>query len=232
MPTQKDFKRLVRARMVKTGEAYTAARAQLLTKPQSPAPRVATPAAPASIDFAKLAGMSDAVIKAKTGCTWERWVWALDRVNAHTWPHREIAGYVRKKYQVPNWWTQTVTVGYERIKGLRVIGQRRDGGFEVSKSKTFAVSLSKLYRAFHDKRTRADWLPGVDLKVRTATRGKSMRITWPDGTAVDVAFLSKGTAKALVAVQHRKLPDKTAATKMKEYWAERLSALRDVVSAA
>ncbi len=28
MPSQKDFKRLVRARMRKTGEAYTAARAQ------------------------------------------------------------------------------------------------------------------------------------------------------------------------------------------------------------
>jgi hypothetical protein len=35
MPTQKDFKRLVRARMAKTGEAYTAARAQLLRKPVS-----------------------------------------------------------------------------------------------------------------------------------------------------------------------------------------------------
>ena len=30
MPTQKDFKRLVRRRMQKTGESYTAARAQLL----------------------------------------------------------------------------------------------------------------------------------------------------------------------------------------------------------
>src|SRR5207247_2767657 len=32
MPTNKDFKRLVRARMQKTGEAYTAARAHLLQK--------------------------------------------------------------------------------------------------------------------------------------------------------------------------------------------------------
>ena len=30
MPVQKDFKRLVRARMKKTGEAYTAARLRLL----------------------------------------------------------------------------------------------------------------------------------------------------------------------------------------------------------
>jgi len=45
MPTNKDFKRLVRARMRKTGESYTAARAHLLTKKQGhaaagPDPRV------------------------------------------------------------------------------------------------------------------------------------------------------------------------------------------------
>jgi hypothetical protein len=34
MPTDKDFKRLVRARMARTGEAYTTARAQL--RPDDP----------------------------------------------------------------------------------------------------------------------------------------------------------------------------------------------------
>ena len=109
MPANKDFKRLVRARMHKTGESYTAARAHLITKQHARTP-----------EYAKLAGMtSDAALQAKTGCTWERWVKALYRVQAHTWPHRRIAAYVHEKYQVPGWWSQTVTVGYERIKGLR-----------------------------------------------------------------------------------------------------------------
>src|SRR5437867_10731410 len=124
MPTNKDFKRLVRARMRKTGEAYTAARAQLLSKKHAPAPAPAPLATAAN--YATLAGRSDAALKANTGCTWERWVKALDRVAAHTWPHRRIAEYVSEKYKVPGWWAQTVTVGYERIKGLRAIGQRRD----------------------------------------------------------------------------------------------------------
>src|SRR3989449_5622327 len=116
MPTYKDFKRLVRARMQKTGEAYTAARAHLLQKQQESRP----------VDYARLAGMmSAAALKARTGCTWERWVKALDRVAAHRWPHREIAHYVHEKYKVPGWWAQTVTVGYERIKGLRAIGDRK-----------------------------------------------------------------------------------------------------------
>ena len=41
MPTQKDFKRLVRTRMAKTGEAYTAARAQLLKRRSADLPGAA-----------------------------------------------------------------------------------------------------------------------------------------------------------------------------------------------
>src|SRR3989454_12746227 len=221
MPTNKDFKRLVRARMQKTGEAYTAARAHLLQKQQESRP----------VDYARLAGMmSDAALKAKTGCTWERWVKALDRVQALTWPHRRIAAYVHEKYKVPGWWSQTVTVGYERIKGLRAIGQRRDGRFEATKSRTFAVSLSRLYRAWSDAGTRVRWLPGVDLTVRTATRHKSMRITWPDKTSVQVGFAARSAAKSQVQIQHARLPDKGAATKMKEYWGGRLAALQEVLA--
>jgi hypothetical protein len=218
MPTHKDFKRLVRGRMQKTGESYTAARAHFLTKQQARAP-----------EYAKLAGLRDATLKAKTGCTWERWVKALDRVRAHTWPHGRIAAYVHEKYKVPGWWCQTVTVGYERIKGLRAIGQRRGGGFEASKSKTFAVPLARLYRAWSDARTRGRWLPEVDLTIRTATRDKSMRITWPDRTSVEVYFMAKGAAKSQLVVQHRKLPDHAAATRMKQSWGERLGALGEVL---
>src|SRR5215218_2944556 len=46
MPRQKDLKRLVRARTQKTGEAYTAARAQIVRKQRISTPTDA-PAAPA-----------------------------------------------------------------------------------------------------------------------------------------------------------------------------------------
>jgi len=225
MPANKDFKRLVRGRMQKTGESYTTARVHILNKKTKPAPAPKT-----RVDYAALAGMSDAALKAKTGCTWERWVLALDYAGAHEWPHREIAEYVHKKFKVPDWWSQTVTVGYERIKGLRAVGQRRGGGFETSKSKTFAVPLGRLYRAWVDAKTRGSWLPGVALTVRTATRNKSMRITWPDQTSVQLGFLGKGTRKSQVAVQHSKLADAAAATKMKAFWEDRLRALGEVLT--
>ena len=216
MPTNKDFKRVVRARMRKTGESYTAARATL-TRTTKPAP---TPAP----DLAAKAGFSDAVLTAKTGCTWEKWVFVLDRVKAWEWPHGEITAYIREKYHVPGWWTQAVAVGYERIKGLRAKGQRLDGTYEANKSKTVAAPAPRAFRAWKDGRTRRRWLP-EEVTVRTATASTSLRLRWEDGTTVAVWLTAKGRSKTAVAVSHMRLPDKATADRLKVFWAERLGAL-------
>jgi hypothetical protein len=235
MPTNKDFKRVVRARMKKTGESYTAARTQLLrdkkTKPvdaEKAQPVQVTKPKPA--DYAKVAGMSDAAVKKATGCTWERWVAALDYAKADTWTHPEIAKYVKTTFKTPDWWTQTVVVGYERIKGLRVHGQRRDGTYEVSKSKTIPAPVGELFDAFKNAQRRAEWLD-VPLEVRTATKNKSLRIRWSDGTPVDVGLLSKGAGKSQVAIGHRKLASKDEATRMKTFWSEKLDDLAQLLAA-
>ncbi len=85
---------------------------------------------------------------------------------------------------------------------MREVGQRCDGQFQASKSKTFAAPISRLYRSFSVKRTRGRWLPDVDLKIRTSTVDKSMRMTWPDGTSVNAYFTAKGPKKSQVAIQH------------------------------
>jgi uncharacterized protein YndB with AHSA1/START domain len=237
MTTQKDFKRLVRGRMQKTGESYTTARATLLKQrpgrgvpdangngvaPVAPAP--AAKAADPS-DFARLAGMSDAKIRENTGCNWERWVWTLDQVNAQDWPHPEIARYVKEKFKVRDWWTQAVTVGYERIRGLRERGQRRSGSWEASKSRTIGAGVSAVFKAFKQPKLRSAWLPGRKVAIRTAVPNKSMRITWEDGTSVELSFASKGRSKSMVAVQHTRLPSREAAAEAKAFWDEHLNAL-------
>jgi hypothetical protein len=226
MPKQKDLKRLVRSRMKKTGESYTAARAQLTRKKQGSTAAAST-AAPA-IDYAALAGMSDDAIKAKTGCTWQKWVYVLDRAGAMDMTHTQIAELVHTKWNVPGWWSQAVTVGYERIKGLRAVGQRRSGAWEASKSKTFNVPVDELFDAWTDARTRARWLPEKHT-VRKATHNRSIRIAWPDGTLVAVWFQSKG-GKSVAGVQHTKLRSKADAEQSKKFWAARLSALNDLLT--
>ena len=252
MPKQKDLKRVVRTRMRKTGESYTAARLHVLgkrkpaakkaaaatkagstvqrvgaaVKPAAAAKRPAkAPAKKAKSDYAALAGMSDETIAAKTGCTWEKWVGHLDYFGAADKPHGEIARHVHEKFGVPGWWAQAVTVGYERIRGLRAIGQRRSGSYEASKSKTVAAPVEQLFAAFADERSRERWMPGVKLTVRKATPSKSLRITWDDGTSVEALFYSKGPGKSVVTLAHTKLPDRARADELKRFWGEHLDAL-------
>lgn len=232
MPSDKDFKRLVRARMGKTGEAYTTARANLKKRPPTTTARATAPAKPAATvgtDYATLAGMSDGSIKAKTGCTWEKWVYVLDRKQAHAWEHKAIAEYVYATYKLDGWWAQTVAVGYERIKGLRQKGQRRSGSWEGSKSRTFTVPVSRLYAAWTDAKLRKQWLPEAKLVIRAAQTDRSLRITWPDGTSVECWFQAKGAAKSSVQVQHTKLASKADAEARKTYWAERLAVLGELL---
>lgn len=225
MPRQKDLKRLVRTRMKKTGEAYTTARARILERKQSATKAAARAGAQARpTDYAKLAGMSDEAVKAKTGCTWERWVYALDRRGADKMSHREITDIVHEKYKIDGWWAQTVTVGYERIKGLRERGQRRGGSYEASKSKTFNVPVSTLFAAFADLEALRRWLPEAG-HIRAASQNRSARLGMQDGSIAAFWFTEKGDGKSAVSVQQAKLPDKAAAERAKRYWGARLAAL-------
>jgi uncharacterized protein YndB with AHSA1/START domain len=219
MTRNKDLKRIIRTRVKKTGESYTAARAHVISTGKSKQ-------APArSVNLAELAGMSDDKVAAKTGRTWHAWLRTLDADKADTMSHGDIAAMVHGKHGVDNWWSQMVTVGYERIKGRRERGQRLDGMYEASKSKTFNVPVKTLFRAWADSGMRRRWLDDVKTVVRTATAPKSMRLQWPDGTIVAIWFTPKGETKSVVALAHTKLRDKAASDKAKTYWRDRLDAL-------
>jgi hypothetical protein len=217
VPRNKDLKRIVRDRIKKTGESYTAARAHIISKTKQPL-------APAS-DLAALAGKSDETISAKTGRTWQEWVRVLDADHAARMRHGEIAAVVHDKYHVNNWWSQMVTVGYERIKGLRGRGQRLDGFFEINKTRTFSVPVKTLFDAWARDAARRRWLDADGITVRSAASPKSIRLRWPDGTLVVVWLIAKGATKSTAAVVHTKLPDRVASDKAKRYWADRLEAL-------
>jgi hypothetical protein len=214
MTRDKDRKRLIRTRMKKTGESYSAAREHLNRTDHAPRESMAS-----------IAGMSDDAVRGRTGRTWPQWVRALDTVDASTLPHRDIAHHLRTDHNLSNWWAQMVTVGYERIKGLRDVGQRRDDAYEANKTRTVPVSVSVLYRAFADGRVRRRWLPGVAWSVRTATPDKSMRITCPDGTRVAIEFAARGDAKSRVSIQHGGLKSRSTADSRKAFWDECLDAL-------
>src|SRR3712207_5738140 len=111
MTRQRSFKQLVRRRMEKTGESYTAARAMLL----DPAP-----GEPPALT------VSDEGIRRRTGRGWEEWFDLLDEWGAGERRHAEIARWVAEEHGVDGWSAQSVTVSYERARGGRAVGQHDD----------------------------------------------------------------------------------------------------------
>jgi hypothetical protein len=219
MTRQKSFKRLVRARMEKTGESYSAARASLLaaTEPKATEGPTLT--------------MSDDAIRRRTGHGWEHWFDLLDEWGATERSHTDAARWLGEAQGTGGWNAQAIVVSYERARGLRAVGEHADG-FTVTASKTVAVPVDRLYEAFVDESRRGEWLPGAELRERTATRPRSARFDWDGGdTRVVVGFEAKGDAKSTASLAHEKLPDAAAAERMKAFWRERVAALKEVLEA-
>ena len=217
MTRQRTFKRRVRERMAKTGESYTSARRMLIANGDRPEPALAEFEPP----------VADARVVEATGRGWQAWFAALDEWGASTHSHSEIARWLREEHGVPGWYSQSITVGYERARGLRAPGERPDG-FAVGVTRTVAVPVERLFAAFEDEALRERWLPPGALHVRTATAPRNARYDWEDGsTRVIVGFEGAGDAKSRVALSHERLPDADSAEEMKGWWRERLDALRD-----
>lgn len=218
--------------------------------PTTPVPAAPAPAAPISPATGPAAGsvpdhagpaatetgpaeqterISDALLSERTGRAWAQWFALLDEWGGTGRTHTEIARWLVTTHEVPGWWAQTVTVGYEQARGLRAPGQRRGGGFSANGSRTVAVPVRRLFDAFADDALRRRWLP-EDVRVRTATAPKSFRADWADGsTRIVVGFAAAGESKSRVAVQHEKLADAEQAARLKAYWRERLAALKQLL---
>jgi uncharacterized protein YndB with AHSA1/START domain len=168
--------------------------------------------------------ISSEAVKAKTGKDWDEWFSVLDKAGANKWAHKEIAIWLREKQGVGDWWCQMVTVEYERARGLRVVHQTATG-YSASVSRTVAAPLASVYPMWSDARRRKRWLGG-ELTIRRATENQSMRITWGDGSHVDVGFYPKGEGKTQVTVEQSKLPDAKAVAAQKEFWAAALERMK------
>jgi hypothetical protein len=219
MTEQRSFKRRVRERMAKTGESYTAARRMLIANGDRPQPTGAAFEPP----------VADERVREATGRGWVEWFAVLDEWGAASRGHTEIARWLRDGHGVDGWYSQSITVGYERARGLRAPGERPEG-FAVGVTRTAAVPVERLFDAFGDERLRERWLPGADLTVRTATSPKSIRFNWEDGsTRVIVGFESVGPAKSRAALSHERLPDAETAAEMKAWWRERMTSLKGLL---
>jgi uncharacterized protein YndB with AHSA1/START domain len=174
--------------------------------------------------------ISSEAVEAKTGKSWAQWFVLLDKARAQAMSHKEIVAVLSTKHRLGPWWRQMVAVGYEQAKGLRAKHEKPDG-FEISRVKTIKAAVDDVYEAWGNARRRGQWLPGVKLTIRKATENKVLRVTWGDGSNLEVTLHPKGATKTQIAVQHGKLANARAAEKQKAFWGEAFDRLAELLEA-
>jgi hypothetical protein len=214
MTRQETFKRRIRARMEKTGERYGAARRVLIDQSGRNGGRawVAEPE------------LDDDKIREATGRGWDEWCDIIDAWPGHADGHTAIAAHLREDLGVDGWWAQSVTVGYERITGLRLPYQRPDGTFNAGKTRTVSVDMYALRGMLLDDDDRADLFPGLDTELRSKPTSKVIRLGIGPGVA-QIAMDPQPDGRATISISHEKLPTAGSVEEWKGYWSDWLEAI-------
>ncbi len=171
-----------------------------------------------------LPSMSDEAVKIKTGKTWSQWFAALDKAEANKLPHKQIAELLHATLGVPAWWSQMVTVEYERARGLRKRNQRTDG-YSLTASKTLPVSLKTLYSNLVTRQKRARWFPAGNFQVTSMTDQEHLRAKGDGGTNLEINAYAKSGNKSQITVQHSKFKDASSMEVMRTEWKAALGRL-------
>ncbi len=176
--------------------------------------------------------IDDNKVKIKTEKKWNDWFLVLDDIGATEMNHKDIANYLNQNQGVSPWWTQTITVTYERERGLRKMYQRSDGSYYITVSKIINKPLTLVYSYWIDEKLRNRWLSekNTTMSIQNSTQNKYLKIIWYDkdkSTVVSVNFFDKGKDKTQVMIEHTKL-DKNRIEEMKLYWKTCLSKLNQI----
>lgn len=208
-----------KARSRPTPRAKAKARTRPAPRPKAKVRTRPAPRARANTDAGS--GTSDAAVQAATGRGWEQWFAAIDRMGGADMTHRDIARRLRDQ-GLGNWWSQMVTVSWERARGRRVLHQSARG-FAVSRSRTYDAPMGRVWRAWADEAARATWLKRA-LERKPTTRRGVLRFELTDGTKLLVAIAAKA-GRTTVTLDHSGLANATAAAKFKAWWSTRLATL-------
>ena len=205
----------------KTRAAPQKAAAKRATSKVSAAPRVESARrAPPKIDTS-LFPCSDAALRTATGKDWNEWLALLDASGAAAQglDHQRLLDLTMQSLpETAGWWAQMVSVGYERVRGLREKHESCNGEFQATSSKTFPVPLFAAFAAWADAGIRGAWLEAPDLSFTKLNAGRNIRARWPDGSLLDIRFNATGPDRCQIVVDTMKLNDGEAVQQAKAFW--------------
>ena len=166
-------------------------------------------------------------VERATGRTWAQWLEYMASIDADKLSHHEIATALVYELDgtVDNvgWWAQATAVAYEQDVGRRVPGQRPDGTFQTSVSRSTPLGMAALMEAWTAFAAADDAvLALIGGEVRVS--GTSNRITWRtktrDGETITVISEPKKDGTASLVVQHIGSATLERNVEAKEIWTE------------
>lgn len=195
------------------------------------------------------ASISDEAVKSKTGKTWRQWFVALDLWGAQKKTHQEIARYLKDERSLSGWWSQQVTVTYEKARGLREPGQASKG-WQTQAQKTLAADPEAVWTTLVKPAVRNRWLgskakmrltegsrytleDGTQGEVRAVRPPKLLRLTWEPTrgkkSTLEVTVARSGESKAAVRFRHHGLGAKKDLEPLRKRWKAALDVLAEKV---
>lgn len=179
-------------------------------------------------------GQNTEAIAAATGRSWEDWRAVLDEAGAVDRPHAAIAelavSLMPEDLENPGWWAQGVAIGYEQHHGLRLPGQRSDGTFHASASRTVARPADAAMQAWRRLAEVREDFDGAAAEEPPTTSRTAKRLHWrvrlDDGTRAAVSAEAVGDGeRTRLAVQHERLDSPADVERWKQFWKARLAEL-------
>ena len=148
-------------------------------------------------------------VERATGRSWDQWLEWMAGIGADGLSHHEIATALIHELdgKVDNlgWWAQATAVAYEQHIGRRVPGQRPDGTFQTSVSRSTPLGMEALMDAWTEFAAADDAVSDL-IAGEVRVSGTANRITWRakarDGAAITVISEPKKDGTASLVVQH------------------------------
>lgn len=195
--------------------------------------------------------LGDATVQAKTGRGLEEWFARLDAWGAVGRPHREIARHLADDDGQSGWWAQMITVEYERARGLREVGQTKNG-YEAQVQKTLTAEPARVWAALLHPTVRQRWLgksprlrfdqgseftlgDGTRIAVRKLKPEALLRLGWeaPQSTRpslLEISLRKNPSGRTTLRFQHRGLRSQAERSALAAHWQHAAEVLDRAVS--
>lgn len=202
---------------------------------------------------AKHMRVGDEAVRAATGRSWEQWFETLDAAGALRWSHKRMVAFLVARGLETPWWQQMVSSTYERVRGIKQVGETADAGFQVGVQRSLPIGVEELWELLLSTEGLGLWLgvqqlpcqrgqtyqgaDGTVGEVRTFKAPQRLRLTWqpphlerPTTLQLTLACPRNTRTRTTLRFHHERLADREQRERMRTHWRAVLDTLAGVVA--